>query len=56
MPDPSRSAYKCIWDDEEDRMLKNARRDWDRHPEIRAEHGGNFDRYIRSIKHNITTG
>ena len=38
----------------ETRIMNKLRRDWNRHPEIRAEHGGSFKRYITSVKHNVT--
>ena len=51
-----RRAYAAADSDRMARIEENARRNWDRHPEIRSEHAGSFERYMRSIHHNITYG
>ncbi len=38
----------------ETRIMRNLRRDWDRQPGLRSEYGGNFQRYLVSVKHNVT--
>lgn len=50
------SAYKFIRDEKEERIKEKAKRDWDRHPEIRTEHNGSFEHYIRSLLHNVSHG
>ncbi len=51
-----KSAYTVADAERTERIEKDARRNWARHPEIRSENHGSFERYLRSIHHNITHG
>ena len=46
----------AVSETEENRIMRNLKRDWNRHPEIRAEHGGSFKRYVTAARYNTTFG
>lgn len=46
-------AYRAASDAKQERIMRNLKRDWQRHPELRAQYGGSFERYMRSMK-NVT--
>lgn len=50
------SGYRGARRDRDEDVMRNLERDWSRHPELRAQHGGSFERYVRSAKHNVTFG
>lgn len=52
MSDDIHGGYSCVRKSQRERLIEQARRDWDRHPEIRSEHGGSWERYLRSVLHN----
>lgn len=51
-----RRGYASVRNDEQDRIMEDLKRDWDRHPELRSQYGGSFEKYLRSQKNNVTFG
>lgn len=48
-------AYRGARDDNaQARIMENLKRDWDRQPELRAQYGHDFQRYLVSMKNNVT--
>jgi len=48
------SGYRCIAEDENAKILRKLRNDWKRHPELRRQYGGSYQRYLRSIQNEVT--
>ncbi len=47
-------GYRAASQPRDEQIMENLKRDWSRHPELRAEHGNNFRRYLASARHNTT--
>ena len=39
---------------EDDRIMRDLKRNWSRMPELRAQYGNSFRRYLVAIKQNVT--
>lgn len=46
----SGSAFACIRNEQQARIAADIRRDWDRHPELRAQYENNFHRYLAACR------
>ena len=49
-------GYRAAREDPPERIMQDLRRNWSRHPELRAQYGGSFERYLVSERHNTTFG
>jgi len=48
-----RSKYSYLRKEESERIKCRLQRDWDRLPELRAQHGNSYKRYLVSMRHNV---